>query len=102
MQNLHIIIMETHFRISLHFHANKHPPEAHFLFHQFARTPWQLPSKTLGTMHTARKYFIMNQTFQLVNTEKLSMKINQHSKPKKITTANVKYLKPDFTNQIRV
>lgn len=52
-----------------------------FIFDHFACSPWQLPSETFGTVHTACKYFIMNLAFQLVNTEKSIMKINQLSKP---------------------
>ena len=56
--------------------------KAQFIFGYFACSPWKPPTKTFGTMHTVYKYFIMNWAFQLVNTEKLTMKINQYSKPK--------------------
>lgn len=49
-----------------------------FVFDHFACSLWQ----TFGTAHAACKHFITNQTFQLVNTEKLTMKINQHCSPK--------------------
>lgn len=50
--------------------------KAHFILDHIACSPWQPPSKTFGTVHTAYKYFIMNWAFQLVNRENLSMKIN--------------------------
>lgn len=50
--------------------------KAYFILEHFAFSPWQPPGTTFGTVHTACKYFIINQAFQLVNTEKLSMKIN--------------------------
>ena len=56
--------------------------KAPVIFDHFALSPRQPPHKTSGTMHKACEYFIRNQAFQLVNTEKLTMKINQLSKPK--------------------
>ena len=54
--------METHFLINHHFHANKYPPKGSIIFDYFACTPWHVPNKTYGTMHTVQFCVFIGRT----------------------------------------
>lgn len=99
MQNINIIVRETHFLIELRFHTNKYPPKSSFDLWPFQMLPWQPPSKTFETVHIAYKYFIMNWAFLLVNAEKISMKKPNTPNEIIISKAKVKSLKPNFITQ---